>query len=124
MDDPRHALGLAGEEHALRALRRAGLRLVARRVATPFGELDLVMREGRTVVFVEVKTQANPRFADPPVSPAQQRRLLRTASWFLHERGLENSPCRIDVVLVVLAEPRAAPSHLRHLADAIQPTRG
>ncbi len=124
MDDPRHALGLAGEQHALRALRRGGLRLVARRVATPFGELDLVMREGRTVVFVEVKTQADPRFADPPVAPAQQRRLLRTAHWYLREHGLDGSPCRIDVVLVVLAEPKAAPSQLRHIPDAIQPTRG
>jgi putative endonuclease len=55
--DLRHRLGRAGEDLALRHLERRGYELVARNHRTRFGEIDLIVRDGRTLVFCEVKTR-------------------------------------------------------------------
>ena len=120
-DDPRHALGRRGEAEAEAYLRRLGLRIVARRYRTPFGELDLVLSDGPTLVFVEVKTLASDALEQPQerVTAAQQRRLLRAARSFLAERRCADRPCRFDVVAVTWP-PNGAP-RVRHYADAILP---
>ncbi|MBK9127344.1 MAG: YraN family protein [Phycisphaerales bacterium] len=117
MSDPRHALGLAGEKLAESHLAQLGMKCLARRFATPAGELDLVMVDGDTVVFVEVKTRADRALADPQdaVTPAKQRRLGRAARWFLSQKRLERHPCRFDVVGVILAPP--APPRIEHIRD-------
>ncbi len=120
-EDSRHELGLDGEALAESYLSRRGLRPVARRFATPVGELDLVMREGATLVFVEVKTRRDRRWGEPQdaVSPEKQRRLTRAARWFVHHRGQHDVPLRFDVVGVVIA-PGAAPA-IEHFRDAFPP---
>ena len=64
-DDARIELGRVGERLAEQLLHKHGLKTVARRFTTPVGELDLVMRDGDTVVFVEVKTRRDRDLADP-----------------------------------------------------------
>ncbi len=117
MSDPRHTLGLAGERLAESHLVRLGMKCLARRFATPAGELDLVMLDGDTVVFVEVKTRADRALADPQdaVTPAKQRRLGRAARWFLARNRLERRPCRFDVVGVILGP--AGPPQIEHTRD-------
>jgi putative endonuclease len=121
VNDPRHQLGRRAEELAEKFLRRAGLKTVARRFSTPLGEIDLVMRQGDTVVFVEVKARRSADLADPQdaVGSDKQRRLLRTARLFLRQRGWEDRPCRFDVVGVVWPE-KGSPS-IEHLPDAFVP---
>src|SRR5437870_3820048 len=81
MADPRHEFGLAGERAAERILKRAGLKLLMRRFNTIVGEIDLVMREKDTIVFVEVKTRRDRRWSEPEdsVTPAKCKRLLAAA---------------------------------------------
>ena len=121
MADPRHELALRGEQLAESYLRKRGLKTVARRFNTPVGELDLVMREGRTLVFVEVKTRRHRVFADPQdaLAPTKWRRLTRAARWFIRQRGWETRACRFDVVGVV-AGPQGAPE-IEHFRDAYAP---
>jgi putative endonuclease len=123
MSDPRHQFGEQGEALAERYLRKRGFRTVARRHLTPVGELDLIMTDANTVVFVEVKTRRDRRCADPEdaVGSVKQRRLTRAARWFLQQRRWEERPCRFDVVTVVLA-PDA--SELQYYKDAFPPHRG
>ncbi|MGE0480958.1 MAG: YraN family protein [Phycisphaerae bacterium] len=123
MSDPRASFALEGERLAEQFLRARGLRVAARRFSTPVGELDLVMRAGRTIVFVEVKTRRDRRLADPhdAVTPAKQRRLLRAAAWYLHFNKLENRPCRFDIVSIVL--PSDEPPEIEHFEDAFRPVR-
>lgn len=123
MRDARQDLGETGERLAARFLEARGLQLVARRFRTPLGELDLVMRDGATVVFVEVKTRRSRTHAEPHESlrPRQQQHLLRAAQWFLHARKLEDAPCRFDIVGVVLADD--AEPQLEHWPDAFTPRR-
>ncbi len=86
--DPRQALGRAAEDAAAAALRAAGLRIVARNVRLPEGEIDLVCRDGERWVFVEVKCR-RARWGDAPaaaVSWAKRRRLVRLAQHYLKWR--------------------------------------
>ena len=121
MADSREQFGLEGERLAERFLRRQGLKMVARRFATPVGEIDLVMRARDTVVFVEVKTRRDREYADPEdaVGRDKQRKMARCAAWFLRRRRLEDRPCRFDVVAVVIAED--AEPEIEHFPDAFLP---
>jgi putative endonuclease len=98
------AAGDAAEDRALAHLRRAGLRLVARNYRTPGrggGEIDLVMRDGGTLVFVEVRRRASIRFggAAASIGFTKQRRIVFAARHFLL-RLPAPPPCRFDVVTV------------------------
>ncbi|AXK70958.1 YraN family protein [Lysobacter sp. TY2-98] len=80
---------------------RAGLSPVAANANYRFGELDLVMRDGATLVFVEVRFRADDRFGGgaQSITHAKRRKLVRAASAFLaaHPRWAD-APCRFDVV--------------------------
>lgn len=121
MADPRRQLGLDGEQHAEAYLRRQGCKTLLRRFATPVGELDLVMRDGDMIVFVEVKTLRSREFADPQdaVRADKQRKMARCARWLIEQRRWHNCPCRFDVVAVILPETGAP--EIEHFPDAFQP---
>ena len=94
-------VGARFEQRALESLEHAGLKLVERNYRTRFGELDLVMRDGNTLVFVEVRYRRDSRFGGgaASVGPAKREKLTRAAQGFLqaHPR-LAAMPCRFDVV--------------------------
>lgn len=99
--DPRHLTGAAVESAAARYLGSQGLTLLDSNVRYRDGELDLVMREGRVLVFVEVRYRASNDFggAAASVTHTKQRRLIRAATRYLaaHPRYAA-LPCRFDVV--------------------------
>ena len=98
-------LGKRGEDLAARFLERKGYRIVARSSRTEFGEIDLIAIEGRTIVFVEVKTRRNHDRGHPAdaVDESKQQRLTRLAlAWLKRERLLEVRS-RFDVIGVIWA---------------------
>jgi putative endonuclease len=115
----RLALGESGEAIAARALRRAGYRILAERYACPLGEVDLVARDGGTLVFVEVKTRSS---ADryPPgeaVHLRKQRQIARVAEHYLAAIGAGAVPCRFDVVAITVPEG-GGPPRIEVIRDA------
>ena len=100
--DPRQTLGKLGEDLACSELRRRGYAILARRYRTRAGEIDIVAREGRTIVFVEVKTRTGSAFGGgaAAVVGRKQRRIMRMAVDYLLRRRLADQPCRFDVVVV------------------------
>jgi len=123
MDD-RAGLGRAGEKHAERFLRRRlGYRIVTRNYQCPAGEIDLVALDETTVVFVEVKSRTHRRHADPQdaVNPAKQRRLLKSAEFFLRHTDAEDRACRFDVIAIAMDDNRNM--ELEHIKDAFAPGR-
>jgi len=104
--DPRQTLGLAGEEVACAELVRRGYAILARRYRTRAGEVDLVARDGVTVVFVEVKTRTGDAYGGGAAAVTWQKRqrLARVAVEFLARSGQSNAPCRFDVVVVTPAD--------------------
>jgi putative endonuclease len=87
-------------------LRRLGYEILTRRFRTRLGELDIVARDGATIVFVEVKTRTNARFGSPSeaVTALKQRKVWLMASDYLHRQGLHDRPCRFDVVAISIDE--------------------
>ena len=112
MSRRRKDLGDWGEAEAARHLEAKGLIIVGRKVRKRPGEIDLLARDGETLVFVEVKSFRRPmRGAGPAenVHGAKQGRLARAARAYL--AGLEREPfCRFDVVTVV-REPSPRVEH-------------
>lgn len=104
--DPRQSLGILGEELACDTLARQGYVILARRYRTRLGEIDIVARDGATVVFVEVKTRQGGAFGDgaEAVGPRKQQRIGTMALLYLARHGLVDVPVRFDVVSVQVGE--------------------
>lgn len=100
------ATGARGEGAAERLLARHGLEIVARNYRTRFGEIDLVARDGATLVFVEVRLRAGERFggAAASITAAKRRRIEAAARHYLSKLAFE-PPCRFDVVTLDGGEP-------------------
>lgn len=111
-----HATGLRAERLAGLLLRLKGYRILARRMKTRAGEIDLIVRRGGVVAFVEVKARADLDAAAEALFMRQRARLARAAELFLAARpALAHLDMRFDLVLVA---PRRFP---RHLPDAWRP---
>ncbi|GIW86235.1 MAG: UPF0102 protein [Isosphaeraceae bacterium] len=111
-------LGARGEAQAARYLRRQGLRIILQGYRLRSGEIDLIAREGDTLVFVEVKTR---RRGEPveAVTPRQQERICRVALRFMryHELDRAGVKCRFDIVAVLWPEDWGRPT-IEHYRDA------
>ena len=97
------ALGEHGESLAVRALERAGYAVLARRYRTRLGEIDIIARDGESLVFVEVrrKSHADCGSAIESIVPQKQRRVVRMAVDYLARNDLyDKCPVRFDVVAI------------------------
>ena len=117
--DTRRPIGVKGEEEAARFLTRSGYAILDKNVRTRAGEIDLVAKEGKTLVFVEVKTRRDLE-GDPPqagVHTRKQNRLAKLAHGYLKLKRIRQTPCRFDVVAVIINdEGGVKPS--RHIPNA------
>jgi putative endonuclease len=112
------AVGAYGERVAARHLTEAGLVVLARNWRCAHGELDIIARDGPTLVFCEVKTRRGEQFGSPAeaVVPAKVRRIRQLASLWLAGSGLRPGEIRFDV-LSVCPQP-AGPARVEHLRGA------
>ena len=96
-----NAQGSAAEKLAMEHLQAQGLRLLERNFRTRGGEIDLIMQQGNTLVFVEVRFRQSSDYGSPAetVTMHKQQRLINTASRYLQRRG-DDLPCRFDIVAV------------------------
>lgn len=110
----RQQQGQAGEQRALAHLRRHGLVHIESNFHCSCGEIDLVMRDGRQIVFVEVRQRANPSHggAAASIGPGKRRRMINAAQTYL-QRFPQMPAARIDVVAI-------DGDRLEWLVDAVQ----
>jgi putative endonuclease len=108
--------GLSAETVAAWLLRAKLYRILARRYRTPAGEIDVIARRGRTIVFVEVKTRPSETEALEAVGPTARRRIARAAElWLAAHPGAAGFDLRFDLVIVVPGRP---PRHVAAVFDA------
>ncbi len=95
-------LGRWGEEAAARYLAARGFRILGRNLRTPYGEIDLLARQGGQLVFVEVKTRTSRAFGYPEeaVTARKQAHLLAAAQHYLQAHPELPADWRVDVVAV------------------------
>ena len=110
------ALGLSAESRAAAMLVAKGYRIVARRWRSPVGEIDIVARRRKTLVFVEVKARERLDDAAEAVIARQQRRIIAAAeAWLATHPDDVDSDIRFDVILVA---PKSLPRHIMAAFDA------
>jgi len=116
---PHLRTGRRGEALAEKFLKKAGFKILGRRVRVGRDELDLIARQEDTLVFVEVKTRAGEDFGRPAaaVNRAKRRNLSRAAIRFLKKRKLRPPTIRFDVVEVIGAPDDGKPE-IRHIQNA------
>ena len=93
-------------------LRLKGWTILARRLRTPLGEVDIVARRGRTVAFVEVKARASAGEAASSLDEYRLRRVAAAAGALVHRFARDGDETRIDAMFVV---PRRLPRHLANV---------
>jgi putative endonuclease len=109
-------LGLSAESRAAMLLIAKAYRIVARRWKTPFGEIDIVARRRRDLVFVEVKARDRLDEAAEAVTERNKKRIVAAADlWLAHHPDDAQSFIRFDVILVA---PGKIPRHIVNAFDA------
>ena len=93
--------GLAAEKLAATFLISHGLKLVTQNYHCRFGEIDLIMTDASTLVFIEVRLRSNKQFgsAGASITPQKQQKLILTAEHYLQQNAVKNA-CRFDVILM------------------------
>ncbi len=100
MPSPLQRFGQSGESLAARCLKKAGYKIIERNHRNRLGEIDIIARDGTTLVFVEVKARRSERFGGPKhaVTREKQMHLSRAALLYLKETDQFGQPARFDVV--------------------------
>jgi putative endonuclease len=120
MTQARQKLGKIGEDLACRELERRGYAILARRYRHAGAEIDIVARDGATLVFVEVKAREGREFGDgaEAITRRKRRRIAMAAMDYLVRHQKEECPCRFDVVSVMLTGGEAQSEVIPNAFDA------
>jgi putative endonuclease len=106
---------------AARYLRNQGYKIIERNFRCEVGEVDIIARDGKTLVFVEVKTRA---YDDPTpedqINQPKRHQLTKAANFYLSRYGTPQPPARFDVVAIVW--PSGRDPQIRHTTDAFEAT--
>jgi len=117
----RDALGDRGENMAARYLRNLGYKIIVRNFRCNLGEIDIVARDGKTLVFVEVKTRAyDEPSPEDQVNNFKRHQLTKAAKHYLSRYGFPQPPARFDVVAIVW--PGGRDPQIRHTPHAFEAT--
>jgi len=117
----RQQFGEAGEALAARLLRKKGYKIVATNYRTQLGEIDIIARDGDTLVFIEVKARQSGRFGSPKwaLTPRKQRKISMVALYYLKTTGKSQAKARFDVVSIRSAPQRPEVEIIRNAFDLL-----
>ena len=116
----KHEAGLAGQEAAERFLQGKGCEVLARNYRVKTGEIDLVVKDGSYIVFVEVKFRSGLKYGYPreAVGYVKQKRIMNTALHYLAKHKLLDADIRFDVVEVLEQQGQLYVSHIENAFTA------
>ena len=119
---PEKSLGDRGEDAAAKFLKRQGFHILARSLDSPLGELDIVAVDGRTVVFVEVKTRRSDDAGRPSeaIDQRKEQRMTQAALAYLKSNRLLGYSARFDVVAITWPDDARTPK-IEHYKNAFSP---
>ena len=113
-------LGKKGEELAVSYLRKKGYTILETNFRAGRNEIDIIARDGNTLVIVEVKSRHSNYFTEPEyaVTLEKQKALIRAANSYIYRKNIQDET-RFDIIAIVLNNEEA---HINHLEDAFYPT--
>ena len=117
VSNERSKTGKKGEDEAARYLSTKGYRILKRNYHTREGEVDIIARDGETLVFVEVKAGRQKKFGVPEswVDVKKQQKIGLAAESYLNSHKIEDVDCRFDVVAVIFS---GAGRQIKHIENA------
>jgi putative endonuclease len=100
--DQRHQLGKDSEQLAVDYLQKLGYTIIQRNYRIRGGEIDIIAKENKTLVFIEVKSRTTTRYghAVQSLTRQQQKRLSKAALTYLHQHKLNNQSARFDLIAI------------------------
>lgn len=117
----RLSIGKIGESLAVAHLKARGCKILAQNYRAGRGEIDLIVKDGQFIVFVEVKTRRSLKFGVPQaaVTKQKQRQISKIALTYLQSKNLWDAPCRFDVIGIHLSY-QAELLRLEHIESAFE----
>lgn len=117
---PNQRIGVQGEDLAVAFLAKSGYTILDRNFRCKGGEVDIVARDGKTVVFVEVKTRKTLSYGVPQlaVTPFKQRQIMKASLTWLSRNRCHDTPARFDVIAITL-QSSGAPA-IEHINNAFE----
>ena len=119
MTKERIDLGRLGEDLALKKIKKMGYRCLVRNYRCPLGEVDLVARDGDTLVFIEIKTRRGKSlgYAKEAVGEKKMRQLSKVALFYMKDHGCAEVRSRFDVVAITVEGKRKEIEVVRNAFD-------
>jgi putative endonuclease len=117
---PNQRTGVQGEELAVAFLASKGYRIIDRNFSCKGGEIDIIARDGKTLVFVEVKTRRSLSYGVPQlaVTSFKQRQIMKASLTWLSRHRSHDTPARFDVIAIIMPDGgEAAIEHIKNAFD-------
>lgn len=113
------ATGNHGESLAKSYLQKLGWRLIGQNVYTRYGEIDLIFEHRHQIIFVEVKLRSNQSYgpAETAITPTKLKRIMTSATIFLHTHHLSHIPARIDLIAINIINDRPIYTHIQNISQ-------
>ena len=113
----KHEIGKIGEDLATKYLESLGYVIIERNFVAKQGEIDIIARDKKELVFLEVKTRTNDLYGKPveAVTAPKQKHLINTAKYYLYSKHLENEFVRIDVIEVYIRNNKYRINHIKQI---------
>ena len=113
----RHEVGKTGENIAIEYLKKIGYTIIERNFLAIQGEIDIIAKDGKELVFIEVKTRTNKKFGMPvdAVNEIKQKHFIRTVKYYLYLKKLENNFVRLDVIEVYINKEKYEINHIKQI---------
>jgi putative endonuclease len=117
MQTTKQRLGAFGEDSAAAFLIERGYEILARNFRSEIGEIDIIARSGRWLVFVEVKTRSSGDYGDPfeAITTSKLKRMRRLAGQWSNQFGSPTDQIRLDAVSVLVRNGRVLIEHLKQV---------
>jgi putative endonuclease len=111
--------GNEGEVIAKKFLEKQGWKCVGQNIYTQYGEIDLIFQHRDQIIFVEVKFRKNQQYgsAQTAITQTKLKRIMTSASIFLHTHHLSHLPARIDLVAIDLINNKPTITHLKNISQ-------
>jgi putative endonuclease len=110
--------GKLGEDLASVMLAEKGYKIIKRNFRFSHGEIDIVAKDGDTLVFVEVKTRRSDEYGTPEsaLTPAKQKQIIKIAKAYLYINDISDIQCRFDVIGIIM--PYNSAPQINHIENA------
>jgi putative endonuclease len=113
-----NTLGKEGEDFAVSFCRKNGYRILEKNYKTVFGEIDIIAKDGDSLVFIEVKTRADDTFGYPfEAVNARKREKIRKVALCFMKKFRQEVPARFDVLSISLENGK---KRVEHIKDAFE----